>query len=376
MKSITGIVAVFVLAGISTIHLPYRQPAEWQEVCDEVDEALTDGLYVEEEAEAARMLLDVCIKWQKDRDKFADKTGDKNNVLFRDWNNLQYIFRAFEEFTPWVRKIHLVTFGHLPKWLNVDHPKLNIVKHQDYIDEKYLPVFSSHPLEISMHKINDLSEKFVYFNDDCFVVKPLKGSRFFKNDFPCDMAVGNALSSSSGAGYFVLNAMEVLNRHFDKYSVMKKNPSKWFSAKYGKEMLRNIALLPWPRFTGFVNPHQPQPFLKSIFEELWSKEYDVLEKTMQSKFRSCSDVSQYLFRYWQLASGKFSPISMSDTAYLEITPQAIEDGSIEKALLSQTYSMVCLNDSEEITDSNFEYHKKRLIDYFETLLPQKSSFER
>jgi len=315
-------------------------------------------------------------KWQQDRERYANDKGDNRFVRFRDWDNLQYIFRAFEKFTPWVRKIHFVTYGHLPKWLDVSHPKLNIVMHDHYINKSYLPVFNANPLEISLHNIKDLSEHFIYFNDDFFIVKQLSKERFFKNGVPCDMAVSNALSSSAGVGHFVLNAMEILNRHFDKYSVMKKNPSKWFSAKYGKEMLRNIALLPWPRFTGFVNPHQPQPFLKSTFEELWSKEYDVLEKTMQSRFRSCSDVSQYLFRYWQLASGKFSPISMSDTAYLEITPQAMEDGSIEKALLSQTYSMVCLNDSEEITDSNFEYHKKRLIDYFETLLPQKSSFER
>ncbi|ADV47238.1 hypothetical protein Nitsa_1995 [Nitratifractor salsuginis DSM 16511] len=315
-------------------------------------------------------------EWQKDRERFSGENGDNRNIRFRDWQNLKYIFRAFEKFTPWVRKIHFVSYGHLPTWLNREHPKINIVNHQDYIDKEYLPVFNANPLEISMHKIRDLSEQFVYFNDDTFIIKAVKEERFFKWGLPRDVAVSNALSSSIGVGHFVLNAVEILNRHFSKHQAIKENLPKWFSLLYGKEMIRNAALLPWPRFTGFVDPHMPQPFLKSTFKEVWDLERDRLEKTMRSRFRDCEDVNQYLFRYWQLAKGNFIPVSMKDTKYLTLTPEGIERGELEEALLSGRYRMVCLNDSEAIgEEESFEWAKKRVIEIFDKLLPEPSSFE-
>jgi len=317
-------------------------------------------------------------KWRKEFEYYTAKhDGDKRDIRFRDWNILRYLFRAFESFTPWVRKIHFVTWGHLPHWLNADHPKLHIVRHSEYMDENNLPVFNANPIEINMYRINDLAEHFVFFNDDLFIVSPIPQDRFFKDGLPCDMAIANALSSSSGTGHFVLNDLEILNRHFDKRTAVKRNVSKWFSPRYGKEVVRNLALMPWPRFTGFVDPHMPQPFLKSTFEELWAKEAEVLAKTSASKFRSCDDINQYLFRYWQLAKGTFHPVSMCDTRYVELTKVAMENSIVEEAICSGRYAMICLNDSDEMNDiALFEKSKQQLIEYFEAILPQRSSFEK
>ena len=103
-------------------------------------------------------------QWQKEKAKDSpDKNTDYRNIRYRDWDNLQYWFRGVEKFTPWVNKVHFVTCGHLPKWLNTNNPKLNIVKHSDFIPEKYLPTFSANPIELNIHRIKDLSEKFVFF---------------------------------------------------------------------------------------------------------------------------------------------------------------------------------------------------------------------
>jgi len=316
------------------------------------------------------------LKWQEDCEKYTNLESDRKKTHFRDWDNLQYIFRAFEKFTPWVRKIHFVTWGHLPEWLDTKHPKLNIIKHTDYIDTKNLPVFNANPLEINLHRIPDLSEKFIFFNDDFFLTSPVGPERFFRNELPCDMLVSNALSSSDGVGHFVLNNLEILNRHFDKKTVIKKNIGKWFNFAYGKDMMRSLFLLPWPRFTGFVDPHQPQPFLKSTFEEVWGKERKMLEKTSASKFRACDDLNQYLFRYWQLAKGEFMPISMTDTKYITMDMNNLRSAEVSNMLLSKKYSMVCLNDSESIkTDEEFEEAKQILNEALSKLLPNKSNFE-
>ncbi len=315
-------------------------------------------------------------KWLLEYNKFSLDKDKKKKVLYRDWDNLQYIFRAFEKFTPWVRKIHFVTWGHVPQWLNIDYQKLNIVNHQDYIDEECLPVFNANPLEINLHCIPGLSEQFVFFNDDFFLTSPVSQNRFFHNGLPCDMLVSNTLSSSSGVGHFVLNNLEIINRHFTKKKAIFSSPRKWFNYKYGTNVIRNLALLPWPRFTGFVDPHQPQPFLKSTFEEIWQKEGEVLKQTSASKFRNCNDVNQYLFRYWQLAQGKFTPISMKDAGYEEITVENITSGKIDALINSKKFAMICLNDSVEMDDIEaFEYAKESILKSFEKILPEKSSFE-
>jgi hypothetical protein len=56
----------------------------------------------------------------------------------------------------------------VPDFLNLDNPKIKIVKHSEIIDEQYLPVFNSAPIEASIHHIPGLSENFLYSNDDMF----------------------------------------------------------------------------------------------------------------------------------------------------------------------------------------------------------------
>ena len=112
------------------------------------------------------------VEWKKEKDKCLE-AGDGRVNRYRDWDNLRYVFRGIEKYMPWIRKIHFVTWGHLPEWLNVEHPKLNIVKHQDYIPEKYLPTFSSHTIEMNLHRIKGLAEQFIYTNDDIFFLKDI-----------------------------------------------------------------------------------------------------------------------------------------------------------------------------------------------------------
>ena len=82
-------------------------------------------------------------KWQEAKEKTLIAQGlgghiDGRKERYRDWDNLQYWFRGVEKYAPWVRKIHFVTWGHVPEWLNVDHPKLHIVKHEDFIPKEFL----------------------------------------------------------------------------------------------------------------------------------------------------------------------------------------------------------------------------------------------
>ena len=313
------------------------------------------------------------IEWQKEKNKYSPNSNDDFRAIrYRDWDNLKYIFRGIEKYAPWVNKVHFVTCGHLPNWLNTKNPKLNIIKHSDYIPKEYLPTFSANPIETNLHRIEGLEEKFVFFNDDTFITKKVKPTDFFKNGLPCDSAIENPIVPSGNdiIDYILLNNMEILNKHFDKKTVMRKNFSKWFNLKYGPYLAKTCSLLQWKKFTGLRYSHLPSSILKSTMEKLWDCEYEALNNTGKHKFRNKFDVNQYLFTNWQMLSGKFFPRKCSIGKFYLITD---DNRKIKNAIESQRYKLICLNDGESISD--FEKVKCDINKSFDKILGDKSSFE-
>lgn len=312
--------------------------------------------------------------WLREKDLYSGKItteDDARDIRFRDWETLKYWFRGVEAFAPWVNRIHFITWGHLPEWLNTEHPKLHIVNHKEYIPEQYLPTFSSHVIELNMHRIPGLSDHFVYFNDDIFLLKPLKEQDFFVHGTPCDLCVSNAITPRLGEfSPILLQTTSYINKHFNKKRDIKRNLRKWFSPKYGKLLTRTVCLLPWTFHTGFYNHHLAVPYEKKTLETVWKEEPEILDQTCRHRFRNDQDVNQYLFRYWRLASGDFVPhkvlgryVNMSD-----------DNSGIYKLIRKQNVKLLCINDKENNAD--FEAEKQKLISSFEKILPGKSGFER
>lgn len=316
------------------------------------------------------------IEWQKEKAKYdgSDIFGN-SDVRFRDWDNLQYWFRGVEKYAPWVNKIHFVTWGHLPKWLNINNPKLNIVNHKDYIPNKYLPTFSSHTIELNIHRIKEISEQFVYFNDDMFITNRVKPEDFFKNGKPCDTFAMNCIYfGHDSAGHFNGSNMEVINTEFkNKKAIMQRDFSKWYNHKNGfKNIVRTTLLIAWPWFPGFYYNHLPSSFLKSTFETVWSKYYDVLDKTCSDRFRKESNVNQWLFKFWQLCEGNYEVRNDKKAGEcFHIEEKNFND--LCNAINTQKHKMICINDTPRTID--FENKKQSVIECFETIFPNKSSFE-
>lgn len=98
---------------------------------------------------------------------------------FRDMQELRYALRSVMTHAPWVDRIHIVTNGQVPAWLDTSHPKIRIVPHdQIFEDPDCLPCFNSNAIELNLHRIPDLSDNFLYFNDDFFLGRPLTPSDF------------------------------------------------------------------------------------------------------------------------------------------------------------------------------------------------------
>ena len=315
-------------------------------------------------------------KWIEEKEKYSEKreTEANSKIRFRDWGTLKYWFRAVEKFTPWVNNIFFVTYGHLPDWLNTENSKIKIVNHADYIPNEYLPTFNANVIEIYMNKIPDLSEQFVYFNDDMFVTSYLSKEDFFKGKKAKDMLAFNSVSakeSNNIVEHLVINDLEIISKYFNKNRYIKNNFSKVFNLRYGKLNMKSVLLLPWKYFTGIENPHMPTPLFKKTFETIWDKEEENLKNMSINKFRTKNDYNQWLFRYWQLLEGRFVPKSMKRCKYYDLKEENKE--FLEK-MKKNKYDMVCINDSDN--SLNFEKIREELIAAFEDFLPEKSSFEK
>lgn len=310
-------------------------------------------------------------QWQAERRRYKGDDGgfmNANDARYRDWGILKYWFRCVERNASWVRKIHLVTCGHYPSWLNLNHPKLNFVKHEDYIPAKYLPTFSSHPIELNLHRIEGLAEQFVYFNDDIFLLAPVKPTDFFKDGLPRDCGL-RVFPVVYDVGLINLNDINIINREFNFKQQFKQNIWKWMNYRYGLQNIRNILFWHYEYFTGAKVLHLANSYRKSTFEEVWQKYGPELDQTCMHKFRSPLDVNQWLMKYWQVVKGDFFPQSTNIGKHYFIN----DTNQLEHDLRARRVKQVCFSEDDRMTD--ISQLKQKVINLFQQYYPDKSSFE-
>ncbi len=327
-------------------------------------------------------------KWKQEFLKYKPHNGEDEVSVqkFRDWDTLRYVFRGIEKFMPWVRKIHFVTYGHLPLWMDENHPKLNIVKHKDmFSNQSHLPTFSSNALEFHFLGIKDLAEKFIYFNDDMLVLQPTKDERFFYENKPRDFLIQTIprrgwiyyrFFSDVAWRHNINNNISLINRHFNKKSSIKENKNNYYNPTYGKlGNLKNWISNCFSNYHYFEHYHQAQPYLKSTLVEVNKKCSDAIMKTSANKFRKNDDITSYIYRYWHLVKGDFSPLLENDFKIFDlINIMNIEE--INNILLKDKYRFVCLNDmSFTMDDITFDKGKKLLHNTLDKILPQRSQYE-
>ena len=323
-------------------------------------------------------------KWLEERNTYLSDKVDKqavNTARFRDWGILKYWFRSIEKYAPWINKIHFVTYGHLPDFLiEENNDKLNIVNHKDFIPMEYLPVYNSAVIELNLHRIEGLADRFLLFNDDLFLTKSVKPTDFFdiKTGYPKmefhEIPV-RFVGKVNPWQTYVSTAVGIVNKNFKKRDIsLKRYLGKYISFKYGLKInLRNLfsKLLYSEYYTGFKNYHGIACLLKDTFNEVWISEKNLLEETCSHRFRENFDVNPWTLLWWQLAKGTFVA-KKNQHLYFEITENTIE--SICEVIRNKTVESICINDSESIED--ITVLRDKLISVFEEVFPEKSSFEK
>lgn len=313
-------------------------------------------------------------EWREELYKYKSNTiNDDQKVRFRSWDNLHYWFRGVERFAPWVDKVHFVTWGHIPSWLNINHSKLNVIKHTDFIPEEYLPTFNTRTIELNLHRIEELSEEYVLFNDDVFLIDNVYEKDFFVDGKPCDMPILKPFDISEYSKT-ILNDLIFINKHFDIKMSIVNQLSKWINIKYGNSIFSNLffMFLFKSYHIAFRDFHIALPSRKKTLSLLWDLEYEVMHKSAINRFRDYDTVNNYVQRYWNLASNEFHPFNFKKLG----SRFQVKDNNYKEAtrfIDIQKKPIICVNDDESL--ENFKTVKDNINRAFENLLSSKSKFE-
>lgn len=339
--------------------------------------------------------IDIVIPWVDDTDEDwkaqrAQYLGEFNekkenlNHYFRDWDTLRYVFRSIEKNMPWVRYVHFITCGHLPKWLNIKSTKIKFHKHSDFFTkESALPTFSARPIEMNLMNIPDLAEQFIYFNDDTIVMKELTPDRFYNNGIPIDYLV---LDIPRGGWLYdririkdpyaqtVKNSINLLNSVYPLKELYKKQTNLFLDKSYlAADRIRNRLMHFWGEYKWLKVHHNPQPFLLSNLKECETLFPEQIKQTRKHRFREYDDLNQYLFRDIALMSGRFYPHYFNDDFCFVLS--SVKAYMKNRHFLKEK-SFICLNDTAILPEDEYPQLRRIVINDMERFFPDKCSFEK
>ena len=275
---------------------------------------------------------------------------DANNIC-RYFNNdeLKYSLRAVEKNAPWVNKIYIITDEQCPEWLNINNPKIKIIDHKDIIPIDKLPLYNSCAIENAMANIKDLSEYFIYLNDDMFFWDKVEPEFFFENKkaiFRVDKKIHKFKKYKHLYGGVI----------FKIYSIVKQ------------KLKINIPYFPH---------HNADGYIKSSFLDCVNYFEEEFQNTYNNRFRDFSDVQRIAVSYYSCWNNT-AVIKKSLTWFEKNIKRMIPDSeyfdirtkNLSKIVNSKA-KLLCLNDSRKTTDSD----RIKIKEIMETKFPNKSEFE-
>lgn len=297
-------------------------------------------------------------KWRAAKDEALAQRGVEpvaqgaaDAARFRSHDELKYSLRSLEMYAPWVRKVHIVTAGQRPDWLDTNHPKLQLVDHRDiFTAPGALPVFNSHAIESQLHHVPGLSERYVYFNDDVFLGRPITKDLFFH---------GNGLS-----------------KFFMSTAVVGLGPRRADDSAFGHAAKNNRTLLGevFGRTVTHLFQHAPHPQLRSVLERMEREHPEVFTQVAASAFRDPEDLSvaSALHHYYGYSLGRAVPGRL-EYLYLDLShPGALQ--RLDLLLQNREFDVFCINDTPASPQDSAR-QSQILHEFLERYYPLPSSFE-
>lgn len=240
---------------------------------------------------------DVVIAWVDGNDQTLSKKREKylnsntkmvpsgaEKTRFSSLNEINYCVVSILKFASFVRKIFIVTDQQVPGIQNIVKqyypdriPDIKIIDHKEIFIglEDFLPTFNSICISNMIWRIDDLSDQFVYFNDDIFLLRKISPEVWFKKGYP----VLRAKWSFPPFERLIWDELKVNFQKIILRNIKEKNPSfqinQWNAAK-----LINF------KFRYLKSSHTPLPIDKRLLEDYFNNNIEVFKENLKYKFRN------------------------------------------------------------------------------------------
>ena len=233
--------------------------------------------------------IDAVITWVDGSDQEYKKKIEKHLTTSTNYkkqylqaNEIEYCVKSILKFAPFVRRIFIVTDNQRPSFNGLKDlivsNKVKVVDHKEIFKgyEKYLPTFNIRSIDAVLHRIKDLSEMFVYFNDDVFLINKIREEDWFVEN--------KVVLMGKWAKSYSINPIKVLSGKFKK--VFGLRPS--FNASQSKAA--NISGFKKEYFKSY---HTARPQIKSLIKEFYHKNPESLIDQIKYRFRHYDQFMPY-----------------------------------------------------------------------------------
>lgn len=280
--------------------------------------------------------------WLKEYQRINGKGMDVSR--FRPFDTLRYAFRSIAVNMPFIDRIVLIVSNieQVPVWVNRE--TVRIVLHSEFMPEKHLPTFNSSAIESDMWRIEGLPDRFIYGNDDMFVLNPLKEADFFDGDLPRLMF--------EESDYHIRN---LFRRCCRKGMDMAADAA-------GAERTDPFILL------------KPQHCMKGMrtasMKEVGRICADRIDESI-TVLRHWENATGYLYQYYEYYTGNYAPFDV-DYGYIRITNEY--DKVLERITNGKT-DVLCINDAGDLDKEHYQDACEALRETFEGKFPSRCRYE-
>ena len=275
---------------------------------------------------------------------------DLDDDLYTPGDELRYSLRSVEVFAPWVDRIHVLSNCAPPAWFQAsDHVRW--VDHHEVAEPELLPLFNSGAIDTLLHRIPDLSEHFLYLNDDFLLWDSVTPSTFYDWD-------GRSIAR------LAMNSSVIYLQQLVEAGTAA--PSQHSRVNAARLLEQRIGL-----FHSRVHGHVPYALRRSAMEELERAFGAEMAATRSSRTRQPSDVSfiAYLYHHYGHARGR---VIYAEAPASFVTFQNYRRSGSRRAL--HTAAFVCFQDSRgSATDEAYRSFRSQAL---VTALPLPSMAER
>lgn len=313
--------------------------------------------------------IDVVISWVDGNDslhkaKIAKNVDSKHRksddiagpTRYGSVGEIFYCVASIFRFAPFVRKIFIITDNQNPNldtFVALNFPESNIqieiVDHSAIFEgyEYALPVFNSRAIETCTFRIPGLSENYVYFNDDFFLVRPIKPTDWFVDD--------KIVAYGHWRSIFLDTLLWLIKPLKNGHKPVGFKDSMMLSARKLKR-----------KTTYFHLEHMPHPLKKSVLKKFFNDNPTLFESNISFKFRSAKQFNTQALYYLLMFDAKRAILASTKDRFLYLKPVKRGNNYVNRKMqafeLNSNIQFCCIGSLDMATERDrqllFDWLKK------------------